>query len=721
MYPDESFRFPKRFLMLLAVCCFAALVCPAQDTKDTSNVSPMLSAKAPTEVVQVKANLVEAPIAGETTANLGALGSKKIADTPYSIQVVPGEVIEDQQLQDLHDIYRLMPSVQGDGTRPQTRGMQGSVIQNSLQDGLNIVSTTEYAAEQFSRMQVIYGLAGTLFGPGSPAGIFNAISKRPLDERSTRFIFSGVTGASYLALLDTTGPIGSQKKIAYRLNLMNDYGTSYTAISSNLRRMAVLSVDFHITPQTVLETNFSHYHYKVMGLPASFSLATGVSFPSAMNASSSAYALPYAGNVDDTFTASGHLKHNFSANWKFDSGLLWQVADRQARGATFALQNATGKYTATTSSSTASRFTVLSYLATLNGQFKTGAIQHDLSFGFRGFYWNNFNPVNGATLTLGTASLQAPVQFAAPAYPDFTNRYKSANATQQSFTLGDTLTLTKQWSVMGAVTMNHLGAINYSKTGTTTSSSDNNNPSYSANIVYKPLHPVTLYGTYADSLQVGDSAPSGTTNYGSILPPYRSRQYEVGAKLAAGRVMYTLAAFQLQRPFDYTKGTTYVMDGKQRNRGLEFTADGNVAPRLRVLGGVTWLAPLILDSATASNNNKQVVGLSRVTMNVLAQYQIPKCSKAVLNLNSRFLTKAPTDNADASWASSYALFDAGANYWAKSWSIPTIFRLEVKNIANRRYWDNIVPGALTGYTGSGSASASLGAPRMLRASIQMTF
>jgi iron complex outermembrane receptor protein len=49
----------------------------------------------------------------------------------------------------------------------------------------------------------------------------------------------------------------------------------------------------------------------------------------------------------------------------------------------------------------------------------------------------------------------------------------------------------------------------------------------------------------------------------------------------------------------------------------------------------------------------------------------------------------------------------------------TVYRLEMTNVGNEHYWTNIVPGGLGGYTGAGQSSASIGAPRMLQASIQV--
>jgi len=51
----------------------------------------------------------------------------------------------------------------------------------------------------------------------------------------------------------------------------------------------------------------------------------------------------------------------------------------------------------------------------------------------------------------------------------------------------------------------------------------------------------------------------------------------------------------------------------------------------------------------------------------------------------------------------------------------TTFRLDVTNLTNRHYWTNIVPGGLNGYSGAGYASASVGEPRRVEVSMQLSF
>ena len=85
---------------------------------------------------------------------------------------------------------------------------------------------------------------------------------------------------------------------------------------------------------------------------------------------------------------------------------------------------------------------------------------------------------------------------------------------------------------------------------------------------------VTTYFTYADALQQGDTAPTsaGITNSGEVLPPYRSKEWEVGAKWALIENVETdAAAFRMSRPYAFTKTatTTFEEAGQQINDGVE--------------------------------------------------------------------------------------------------------------------------------------------------------
>jgi len=660
--------------------------------------------------------------APDQQATLGNLGKQEIRNTPYSVQVVSPELMKHQQLKSITDIYRYMPSVQGDGARPQTRGMQGSVVQNSMIDGLNVVSTTDYAAEQFDHIEVLNGLGGSLYGPANPAGLFNFVAKRPTDIARHSLTFGAGTGLSHLVAGDFSGPLDSNDRLRYRANFLDDEGDGFTSGSKKRRQLFSLGLDATLTDSTVLESNFSYYHYDEKGLPGKFALGNGLSFPAAPNPKTAHLGQYYAGSDNHTLTASLHLKHDFDGNWQGELGVLRQIADRESTAVTNTFTDRAGSYKTTTSSSTASRFTINSYMANLNGEVDTGWLRHQISTGMRGFVWKNYNPLYGGTSTLGSASLDDPQSFAEPDYPDFTHRYHSATATQQAFLLSDTLTFSPQWSLLLAGSESFLTSANYVKTGSRSSHSSNSGFSGSASLMYKPVDPLTLYVTWADSLQQGDTAPAGSNNAGSILSPYRSKQVEVGSKLAIDKLLLTAALFQIDRPFAYTATSgDYAVDGNQRNRGLELMANGDVTGNLHLYGGMTWLDPRLRDTASAATSDKQIVGLPRYTASLFAAYDLPFLSGTDIHGGMRYVGRRSTDNANDSWVGNYATFDIGSSYKTRLFNTDTTFRLDMTNLTNRHYWSNIVPGGLNGYSGAGYASAQLGQPRMVQVSMQLNF
>lgn len=656
------------------------------------------------------------------SARLGNLGQQDIRNTPWSVQSISSQQIQQQQLKSVTDLYRYLPSVQGDGARPQTRGMQGSVVQNSMIDGLNVVSTTDYAAEQFDHIEILNGLAGALYGPANPAGLFNFVAKRPTDTAQHSLTFGVGTGLSHELALDFSGPLDNNDRVRYRLNLLDDEGRGYVSGSVKRRQLFSLAVDANLTDSTVLETNISEYHFYDKGLPGKFALGSGMSFPAAPNPKTAHLGQYYAGDDNHTLTASVHLKHDFDGNWQGEIGVLRQIADRESTAVTNTFTNAAGAYTTTTSSATASRFTINSYLANLNGEIDTGWLHHQVSAGVRGFVWKNMNPVNGATQILGSASLDNPQAFAEPDYPDFTDRYHSATATQHAFLLSDNLQFSPQWSLLLAGSESLLTSANYSKTGTQTSSSDNSGFSGSANLSWKPVDPLTLYVSWANSLQQGDTAPTGSHNVGNILAPYRSTQIEAGSKLVVGETLYSAALFQIKRPYAYTNSEgDYAVDGEQRNRGLELNVSGNLTPRLHWFGGMSWLDPRLLKTASSSTQDKQVVGLPRYASSLFVAYDLLPAAGVDIHGGAHYVGRRASDNQNAHWVGSYATFDAGSAWHTRLFNTATTFRLDVTNLFNRHYWTNIVPGGLNGYSGAGNASASLGDPRMIELSMKLDF
>src|SRR4051812_4977092 len=82
----------------------------------------------PLEKVTILGN--RSPLYRTEDVQVGPLADRALVDTPYSVDVVPVNLSVNQQLKSVREVFRYLPSVQGENIRPQTRGLQAGVVQN---------------------------------------------------------------------------------------------------------------------------------------------------------------------------------------------------------------------------------------------------------------------------------------------------------------------------------------------------------------------------------------------------------------------------------------------------------------------------------------------------------------------------------------------------------------------------------------------------------------
>src|SRR5271170_2740949 len=158
----------------------------------------------------------------DAVASIGPLGSSNLLDVPYSVSVLPFDLIENSQAVNFKDVSKYLPLVayqeqQGpDILRPQTRGMQGGNFQNSRLDGMTIFITVATAMEQFEQIEVVNGVSASLYGPANPSGMFNFISKRPTDYDLREVTVSYATQSLGTAHVDLGGKFDSDGIVSYR-------------------------------------------------------------------------------------------------------------------------------------------------------------------------------------------------------------------------------------------------------------------------------------------------------------------------------------------------------------------------------------------------------------------------------------------------------------------------------------------------------------------------
>ena len=276
--------------------------------------------------------------------------------------------------------------------------------------------------------------------------------------------------------------------------------------------------------------------------------------------------------------------------------------------------------------------------------------------------------------------------------------------------------MNEQWSLLGVVSQSWLRTDNYAPTGAKTSEYNDNGISKTFALTFKPRPDISTYAAYADSIEQGDTAPSTAANSGNSLKPYRSRQWELGAKMRFAELDANAAIFRLERPFAFTDPADNVFkeQGNQVNTGLEFGLRGEIYRCLSVYGGVTFLDPRLKDTASPLTRGKDVVGVPRTQANLLMEHKVSPVPGLVVDANLHYTGKRAADAANTHHARSYTTLDLGARYITRAFGRSAVLRLAILNATDERYWLSIFPGDINGSVGANSAF--LGTPREIRLS-----
>lgn len=717
----------------------------------------------------------------------GPLGSTPIVNLPYTVNVISRQLIDDTQSRNFKEAAKYLPLVsfqemQGpEVLRPGTRGMQGSNMQNDRKDGMGFAVTTPSALEEYEQIEVVNGLAGPLYGPANPSGIFNFVTKRPTSTplRQVEVTYEGSTVATGHA--DLGGRFGKNQVFGYRTNLVAAAGTGYVSASELRRKLAAFAFDVRPTHSTVIEGNYSYYNLFQHGYPGWFAYAPtttplttagskSILLPTqAPDPARVGYGQSFSGVDLTSQLGEVRVRQELGSRWHLQASVLDQLSDRNINTAVNQLTDNKGTYKtylANAFSSLAPRFGVISNLAYLSGRFETGRVGHDVTFGTTGYRFSTYAPVTGPTrIALCTdysnsatcrASIDAPIQFAMPPGGLFsyeqtspsTGIYVSSVIRQQGVSAGDTITFSPRWLARVALSEDWTSSTPYTNSAATgyqrvaaPGAYDTHNLSPMGSVMFKPRETMTIYATYASSVQAPDVAGASTSsitivNANQALPPYRSKGGEVGYKFMVRRISVTTAVFRMERPFaNYTVGVVdpacgtrsgtancqeLEIAGTQINTGFEAMVSGRILSSLMLTGGASILNPRLTDTGIAATNDKHFVGIPTVKSNILAEYRIPALRGVFLTGDWQHVGERPLDDINSSYTPQYNVFDVGGRYTTPLFGKAVTFRVTVNNVTDVHYWSTLGPGSITGQS-TGSYLGHLGEPRLVTASMRFDF
>jgi len=671
---------------------------------------------------------VESPYATKE----GFAGTKThtpLIETPMSVQVVPREVIDDQQALSLKDSLRNTSGVVSNAYSYydfiQIRGFENGYAAN-YRNGLQLQAITGLEMALLDRVEVVKGPSSMLYGRVEPGGFVNMVTKKPESERA--FSFQQQIGSYGLrkSTIDATGKITEDGTLLYRaigawtqadsfmdhVHKENKVGALYLTWRPNQR--FELNVGFEAQNNRFVDT-------EDIGIPIIGSRPANVSrksfygdtlgwdIPNKANRTLYAFDWTYALNDQWKLTQRFHYdqrdEQQFTIwNNGFDSGTgmldrgLWYVQP--------------------------DRKTIATNID-LVGDVVLGGMRHRLLAGIDYFrftsQWHGFSgtdpaitPINiwNPTYGLNAAAIRSLAE----------NFFYDTVDEWHGFYLQDQISLNDRWELLlsGRYDMAKYGN-GYSATSLSDASANLKPTTDSAfspriGLLYKLTPNQSIYGSYTESF----GANNARSVSGGKFEPEHAKQVELGAKstLFNGRGSASVTLFQLEKSNmltpdlatpDPSDNTTL---GQVRNRGIEFDLGGQVTENISLIGSYTYNRSKITQD-NAGNQGNELPNVANHVANLWAKYDFTPGSRTGWETGGGiyYVGERQGDKANSWQLPAYTRVDAMLAYRSKIIGEKLTFQLNVQNLFDKVYFDR----------GNGGTGAKYGAPRTFIGSVKIDF
>lgn len=234
-------------------------------------------------------------------------------------------------------------------------------------------------------------------------------------------------------------------------------------------------------------------------------------------------------------------------------------------------------------------------------------------------------------------------------------------------------------------------------------------------LVIRPSKRFSIYANRIEGLSQGPVAPAGTINVGEVFPPFKSKQYELGGKVALGKFNASVALFQTDRPQALTivngaGQNEFTVNGQQRNKGIEFSLDGEPVDGLRVIAGLSLTEAKQRRTQGGTTNGRDAIGVPDYTANVNVEWDLGFLPGVTLTGRLIQTGKQAINLTNTLELPEWTRFDLGARYVIAAGDTPITFRFNVDNVANDNYWSSSLGGYLV-----------QGLPRTFKTSVTVEF
>lgn len=697
--------------------------------------------------------VVTADRAGSFSADLVQAGSFRGArqlDTPLTINVIPEALIRTQQAEGLLEALRNTAGVSAAQVTTAVYSniaIRGINVENRGNYRLNgilpVVNLVDLPLEDKQRVEVLKGASALYYGFTTPSGIVNLTMKRPtVEPLLAATLFGNQFGAAggHLDASDTWGMFG------LRFNAL--YGSVDSGIEHTRghRSLLALAADLKPTENLALTLDAEHivkelnepgvFRYVRLPPPTLADPYPTLELPPLLDPSTN-FGPDWASNRAEERNVLAAAKWRWSPAWELSAsfGNSHIVRDRHFNTIDLDVYgpDTTGDGNLAIGLQPGATFDNSNYRAEMAGVVNTGFIAHELLLGasrnVRDAWTSATTPATcpGATPAAPRVTCRQnifdPVEIPETPFPDRIG--VRTRIDDVGYYLFDRMRFTPWLQLLAGVRKTDYVEENRD-TGLTTFEDDPISVSYGA--IVKPRPWMSLYGTYIEGLESTPLAPMTAANAGESVGAAESTQVEAGIKLEPRSGLLVQAAyFDIERDSAFVNSANvYVLDGRARYRGLEFSVTGELWPAWSLYATGQFLDAEQVSGAPTTVSTNPMTGAVTVVPTVVGR-QIENSPERTFSLATEYrfadrlagfsvngavyyISERAVNPYNQAFIPEYTLFDLGAAWSGRLLDNEVTLRVSGQNIADKRH-----------FSSTGNNVVAQSPPRLLKFSMSMRF
>ncbi|WP_421524203.1 TonB-dependent siderophore receptor [Pseudomonas yamanorum] len=630
-----------------------------------------------------------------------------LLETPQTVNVVPAQVIRDQQPRNLDDALANVSGITQANTLGSTqdavmlRGFGDNRNGSIMQDGMPLVQGRAMNSTA-ERVEVLKGPSSLLYGIQDPGGVVNIVSKKPELIQSTSLTVRGSTfgdgknGSG--GNLDTTGPIGDSG-LAYRLIVDHEDEDYWRNYGTHRESLIAPSLAWYGDNTKLL---FAYEHREFL---SPFDRGTAIS-----PTTNHPLDIPATRRLDEPFNNMEgrsdlyrfEADHDLNDDWKAHFGYSWNRETYDASQVRVVKVNTNGTLTRSMDGTQGALTTDRFATASLEGKVNVAGMQHDLTFGLDDEYRKIYRADLIRQSPRGTFNYNDPVygNEVAGSKVSAPDSNQTDLLRSDSLFMQDAIHLTDQWILVGGARYQMYDQ--YAGKGVPfTANTDGNGQKWvpRVGLVYRYTDELSFYGSYTESFKPNSTiAPlANKTILDGSLEPEQSKSWELGTKLdIPGRITASAALFNIEKRnvlVQVGDGLTsvYSVAGKVRSRGLELDASGQLTDKWSVIGSYAYTDAEVTEDPEYKGNRLQNVAKNTGSLSAVYDFgSILGGDQLRVGAGARYVGERSGDAANSFDLPGYTVADAFATYDTKIEGQKVKFQLNVKNLFDRTYYTSAV-------------------------------